>query len=255
MQTVLLCGGSGTRLREMTEAVPKGLILIGGRPIVWHIMKHYAQCGYGDFVLALGYKQEKFKEYFANFNYFNHDTTFFIGERPAYVCHGNKDEWSVTLVNTGEHTLKGGRLKRIQTYIKGDTFLMAYGDSVSDVNINELVKFHKSHKKIVTITGVNPKPRFGEILHKNGKVISYKEKPEDCGLINGGFMVLNRKVFDYLDEDCDFEKGPLEEIAKKGQLMVYHHKGFWGCCDTLFDMIQLQEQWDAGEPKWRTWDV
>ena len=257
MQTVILAGGTGTRLREMTEMMPKALIPIGGRPMIWHIMKLYAHYGYKDFVLALGYKQEAFKMYFNNFDIINNDIIVGIGGYQGLPYRTYSDQgWTVVLSDTGESTMKGGRLKRVERYVKGDTFMVTYGDGVGDINIPELLSFHQSHGKLVTITGVHPTPRFGE-LHCDGTTcLSFNEKPQDDNcLVNGGFMVMNRGVFDYLtpDEWCDLEVGPLELIAAKGELQVYHHRGFWGCMDNIKDMGILQQMWDKGEAKWRVW--
>lgn len=246
-QVVILAGGTGTRLREQTELTPKPLVPIGGKPLIWHIIHHYEKYGFYDFILALGYKQEAFKEYFNNYSIINNDVEIHtVRQSMTNIIKSYEVDLSITLSDTGLNTLKGGRLNRVKKYIEDETFMMTYGDAVSDVNLDELLKFHKKHKKMVTITGVHPEPRFGELFHTKGKVISYKEKEDNGCLVNGGFMVLNREIFDYLDDDCDFEKGPLEEVAKKGQLMVYHHKGFWKPVDTLNDMLTLQKIWDEG---------
>jgi glucose-1-phosphate cytidylyltransferase len=256
MQVCILCGGTGTRLKEQTEFVPKPLIQIGGKPIIWHIMKHYAAYGFDDFILALGYKQEVFKNYFRHFFEYNYDISVSTGY-PQGIVGGHQDDifdnWNVILSDTGENTLKGGRIKRIQKYSNGNKFMLTYGDAVSNVNLGALVRYHNTHGKMVTITGVRPKPRFGELIHKNGSVISYREKPDDENLVNGGFMVCEPAIFDYLDSECDFEHGPLEQIAAMGELMVYYHDGFWKCMDTLNDMIELQKIWDSGKVAWKTW--
>ncbi len=255
MQIVILVGGTGTRLREMTEFIPKALIPIGGIPMVVHIMRWYAKYGFKEFVLALGYKQEEFKQYFQHYDIINNDIIVDIGRYGGQHYHDLIDYgWKVTLSDTGLNTMKGGRLKRIEKYIQGDTFMLTYGDGISDINLNRLLSFHQSHGKLVTITGVHPIPRFGELYHENGKVILFNEKPHDNNcLINGGFMVCNRGIFDYLTEDerCDLEIGPLELITAKGELQVYHHKGFWQCMDTLKDMGELQKLWDEGNAPWR----
>jgi glucose-1-phosphate cytidylyltransferase len=256
MQVVILCGGSGTRLREQTEFIPKPLIPIGPVPMVVHIMRWYAKFGFTDFVLALGYKQEALKQYFHHYDIINNDITVNIGRHGGYNDYAEYEDWGwrVVLSDTGENTMKGGRLKRVEKYIEGDTFLMTYGDGISDIDIISLVAFHKSHGKLVTVTGVHPVPRFGEIHHDNGCALSFSEKPQhdDC-LMNGGFFVMNRGVFEYLHEDewCDLEVGPLEMIARKGELMVYPHKGFWRCMDTLKDMSELQQLWVDGKAPWR----
>lgn len=249
MQVVILCGGTGTRLKEQTEFVPKPLVPIGGKPMIWHIMNQYSRYGHNDFILALGYKQEAFKDYFANFDRAHRDVVYDMRDGRIWY-EDSRPPWRVTLSDTGENTLKGGRIKRIESYIDDDNFLLTYGDAVSNIHIADLIDFHYSHGKIVTITGVHPPPRFGELFHNGGVVTKYKEKPDSEQLINGGFMVLRKNIFKYLDASCDFEHGPLEEMAKMGQLMVYPHKGFWKCMDTLNDMVELQRLWDSGKAEW-----
>lgn len=251
----ILCGGSGTRLREQTEFIPKPLIPIGGIPMVVHIMRHYAHYGFKKFVLALGYKQDAFKEYFVNYDAINNDITVDIG-RYRGVSFSDTQDWgmSVTLADTGMNTLKGGRLKRIERYIQGDTFMLCYGDGVSDINIPALLEFHKSHGKLATVTGVHAIPRFGEVHHKDDCVLSFSEKPlrDDC-LINGGYYIFNRGIFDYLVEEeyCDLEVGTLDLIAAKGEMMVYKHTGYWACMDSLKDMDNLQNEWASGKARWK----
>ena len=252
---VLLCGGSGTRLREQTEFIPKPMVQIGKYPMCIHIMKWYAKFGYTDFILALGYKQDIFKQYFSHYDVINNDITVHIGT-PGNIHFEDSIDWgwTVTLADTGLNTMKGGRLKRIEKYIEGDTFMMTYGDGLANVDLDALLAFHQSHGKLMTVTGVHPMPRFGELRHNNGAVLSFEEKPDDdhC-TINGGFMVCNRGIFDYLTEDewCDLEQGPMELIAAKGQLQMFPHKGFWRCCDTLRDLDDLQKLWDEGRAPWR----
>jgi glucose-1-phosphate cytidylyltransferase len=255
MKVVILAGGTGTRLREMTEFQPKPMIQIGGKPMIYHIMKTYAHYGFTDFVLALGYKQEHFKEYFSHFDIINNDVHMLRGydgkikECPVSV----KDEWNIVLSDTGLNTLKGARLKRVEKYIKGDTFMLAYGDSVGDIDINKLLSFHNKHGKMVTVTGVRPPLRFGEIHHNRGEAVSFSEKKDNKAIsINGGFYVFNRNIFNYLkeDEQCDLEYGVLEEIATLGEMMVYEHVGYWGCMDTLYDLGMLQKLWDSGKAPW-----
>jgi len=260
MKVVILSGGTGTRLREVTEFIPKALVPIGGRPMIWHIMKIYAYYGFRDFVLALGYKQEAFKEYFRHFNEINNDVLIRTG-----YCEGIHittpqgefpDDWIVRLSDTGINAMKGARLKKIQKYIVDDTFMCTYGDAVSDINITNLLAFHHSHGKIATITGVHPKARFGEVHHDNGYVQSFTEKPNDdkC-LMNGGFMVFHKDIFDLLSEvdTCDLELGVLDKLAQNQQLMVYHHKGFWACMDNYKEMTELQFAWDTDKPPWKVW--
>ncbi len=260
MQTVILCGGLGTRLREETEYRPKPMVNIGNRPILWHIMKIYAYYGYNDFVLTLGYKGDLIKDYFLHYEAMNNDITLELGKPDSVNMHNCHDEtgWKITLSNTGEQTLKGGRLKRVEKYIHGDTFLLTYGDGVADVDIQKLVEFHYSHGKMVTVTGVRPIARFGELLINGNQVRSFQEKPQvssEGGLISGGFFVFNRQIFDYLteDEDCDLEHGALENLAAKGELMVYKHEGFWYCMDTLRDMDRLNKLWNEGRAAWKVW--
>jgi glucose-1-phosphate cytidylyltransferase len=258
VQVVILCGGAGTRLREETEFRPKPMVNIGARPILWHIMKYYSRFGFGNFVLALGYKGEMIKNYFCHYELMNNDVTITLGEPEKICIHQSHEEagWSITLADTGEKTLKGARLKKVEKYISGETFLMTYGDGIADVDIDALLAFHRSHGRMVTVTGINPASRFGELKIDGDQVASFSEKPHGGdGLVNGGFFVFNRRVFDYLttDDSCDLEIGPLEQIAKEGQLMVYKHRGFWACMDTLRDMEYLNKIWDNSQAKWKIW--
>ena len=259
MEVVILCGGQGTRLREETEFRPKPMVNIGSRPILWHIMKYYSQFGYKDFVLALGYKGEMIKNYFCHYELMNNDVTIELGRPENMRIHHAHDEagWKVTLADTGEKSLKGARLKKVEQYISDDTFMMTYGDGIADVDINSLLAFHKAHGKLVTVTGVNPASRFGELKTDGDRVVSFTEKPLNGeALINTGYFVFNRSVLNYLSIDnlCDLEVGPLEQIAREGQLMVYIHRGFWACMDTYRDMEYLNKLWDDGKAKWKTWE-
>ena len=259
IKVVILCGGIGTRLREETEFRPKPMVNIGSHPILWHIMKYYSQFGFMNFILALGYKGEIIKNYFCHYELMNNDVTIKLGQPENMCIHHAHDEagWKITLANTGEKALKGARLKKVEQYITDESFMMSYGDGIGDVDINALVAFHKSHGKMVTVTGINPTSRFGELKTDGDRVTSFIEKPQNGeGLINGGFFVLNRSIFDYLsvDDFCDLEVGPLEQIAKEGQLMVYKHKGFWACMDTMRDMEYLNKLWADGQAKWKTWE-
>ena len=258
MQTVILCGGLGTRLREETEFRPKPMVEIGGKPILWHIMKIYSHYGIKDFVLSLGYKGEMIKEYFYHYEILNNDFTIELGNKKSIEIHSNnaKKDWRITLADTGDKALKGARLKRVQQYVDDDTFMLTYGDGVADIDINALLAFHRSHGKLATVTGINPASRFGELKIKGNQVESFSEKPRDGdGLINGGFFVFNKGIFDYLsaDENCDLEIGPLEKIAGEGQLMVYKHRGFWACMDTIRDMEYLNKLWNENKSFWKIW--
>ncbi len=258
MQVVILCGGFGTRLREETEFKPKPMVRIGDRPILWHIMKHYAHHGITEFVLVLGYKGEVIKEYFYNYEVLNSDVTLELGRRESFEIHSQHDEtgWRITLADTGHGTLKGGRLKRIEKYITGETFMMTYGDGLSDLDLSALLRWHESHGRLATVTGVSPISRFGELKLAGDRVASFSEKPEQASeYINAGFFVFDRSVFDYLtpDEDCDFEFGAMEQIARAGELMIYRHDGFWACMDTQRDVDYLNEIWNRGEAPWKVY--
>jgi len=257
-KVVILCGGIGTRLREETEFRPKPMVNIGEHPILWHIMKYYAQFGYKEFVLALGYKGEMIKNYFCHYEIMNNDVTIELGQPEKTRIHQAHDEagWKITLADTGEKALKGARLKRLERYITGDIFMMTYGDGIADVDLVELLAFHKSHGKIATVTGINPAARFGELRIDGNRVDRFSEKSQtEASFVSGGFFVFNRRLLDYLtDEDsCDLEIGPLERIAEERQLMVYKHRGFWACMDTLRDMEYLNKIWNDGQAKWKIW--
>lgn len=258
MEVVILCGGLGTRLREETEFRPKPMVNIGGRPILWHIMKIFAQYGYTKFILSLGYKGEMIKEYFYHYEIMNNDVTLKLGSPENTYIHQSHNEngWQVTLANTGEKALKGARLKKVEKYITGDEFLVTYGDGVADVDIKALISFHRSHGKLATLTGINPASRFGELKINGNQVEAFREKPEtSAGLINGGFFVFNKGIFDYLspDDSCDLEIGALEQIANSGQLMVYKHTGSWACMDTLRDVDYLNKLWNENKAFWKIW--
>ncbi|MBT3935651.1 MAG: glucose-1-phosphate cytidylyltransferase [Bacteroidetes bacterium] len=256
MKTIILAGGYGTRLGNITEAIPKPMIKIGDKPIIWHIMKIYASSGYKDFVLSLGYKAEIIKEYFYNYNVCANDYAINLGSNSIKIIQNpNETDWNVTLVDTGIDTLKGARLKRVESFLD-DVNMLTYGDGVADINIGELVKFHKSHKRILTISGVHPPARFGEIIEENNQLISFEEKPQtSVGLINGGFMVFNKELLDYLsiDEKCDLEYGPFDKLAIKGEIMVYKHLGSWECVDTDRDLAHLNKLWKENNAFWKVW--
>jgi glucose-1-phosphate cytidylyltransferase len=249
-------------MREETEYRPKPMVLIGGRPILWHIMKTYAYYGFNEFVICLGYKGNMIKEYFLNYEAMNNDFTIELGSQKKiklYGGNGNNHEngWSVTLVNTGEEAQTGARVKRVEKYIDGDTFLLTYGDGVANINISDLLKYHKSHRKIGTMTGVRPSSRFGELLlDKRNRVVEFNEKPQVTeGLINGGYFAFNRKFFDYLDDEdnCIMEKDPLNSLVSDGQLVVYPHDGFWQCMDTYRESELLNGLWRSNSAPWRVW--
>jgi len=255
---VILCGGLGTRMGSKTDVKPKPMVKIGDKPILWHIMKIYAANGYTDFVLALGYKSEVIKDYFLSYKSYNNSVEVNTRTGDLEVLSNEPDEdWNVKLVNTGVRTLKGGRIKRLEPHIDSDRFMLTYGDGVADVDVNDLVSFHESHDAAGTITGVNPPSRFGEMNLDGDRVRSFSEKPQASqGTINGGYMVLESKIFDYLstDKDCDFEVGPLERFAADGELRMYRHEGKWECADNQRDLDHLNEQWRAGDVFWEVWN-
>jgi glucose-1-phosphate cytidylyltransferase len=248
----------GTRLGKKTEYIPKPMVEIGGKPILWHILKIYAHYGFKDFILCLGYKGQVIKSYFYNYEIFNNDFTVELGKHKYIDIHNRHKEkgWKITLAETGEAALKGARIKRIEKYIDADLFMLTYGDGLADINLRELLNFHKNHGRIGTVTGVHPPSRFGEIVVKNNKVASFTEKPQASeGRINGGFFVFNRKIFDYLSDDanCDFEMGPLEKLAEEGELMVYKLETEWACMDTYRDMKYLDKLYQIGKAFWKVW--
>jgi glucose-1-phosphate cytidylyltransferase len=257
MKTVILCGGIGTRLREETEFRPKPMVLVGGRPILWHIMKTYAHYGFRDFVLCLGYKGNIIKEYFLNYEAMNNDFSICLGEKSQIRYHGAHREqgFSVTLSDTGNDTMTGGRIARIQKYIEDDTFLLTYGDGVSNVDVGRLVEFHKKHGRIATVTTVSPILRFGMIdMAAGDQVGSFNEKPKSDGWVSAGYFVLNRRVFDYITgDDCTFEREPLERLARDGELMAFRHDGFFYAMDTYREYQYLNEVWASGEAPWKVW--
>lgn len=255
MKVVILAGGIGSRLGSIGELIPKPMIDIGGKPIIWHIMKIYAHYGYRDFIVALGYKANIIKDYFLKLHFYNSDFCVDTGSGEVTSFSESSDSWNVTLVDTGIDTLKGGRIKRLEKYLD-DTNLLTYGDGVSNVVIPDVVKFHRSHRKLVTITGVRPPSMFGEIIEQDGKVISFEEKPQTGkGLINGGYMVFNKGLLDYLtpDKHCDFEFGALEKLASMGEVIVYKHPGFWECADTVRDVNHLNRLWETEKAEWKIW--
>ena len=256
MKVVILAGGFGTRISEESHLKPKPMIEIGEQPILWHIMKDYSPYGFNDFVICLGYKQYVVKEYFADYFLHTSDVTFDLAKNEMQVHNNYSEPWRVTLVDTGLHTMTGGRIKRIRDYIGDETFMLSYGDGVSNVDLDALVAFHKQHGKIATLTGVNIGQRFGVMdVDSDGHIREFREKNDDDGkIVNGGFMVLEPGVFDYIEgDDTVFEKAPLEQLAKDGQLMVYRHDGFWKCMDTQRDKMQLEQMWQEGNAPWKLW--
>lgn len=253
MKTVILAGGFGTRLSEYTKLIPKPMVEIGGRPILWHIMNHYARYGYKDFVIALGYKGEVIKNYFLQYYALNHDFTIDLSDNSVKYLNEHANDWKVTLVDTGDASMTGGRILRVKDVIGDEDFMVTYGDAVSDVDISQLVdRYHKAGK-LAMVTAVHPTARFGEIqIDEDDFVRSFKEKPQlNQGWINGGFFVLSPKVFDYIDNDLTtFEREPLERLAAEGQLKTYRHEGFWQCMDTVRDRDLLNQMWEKGNAPW-----
>ena len=256
MKVVILAGGLGTRLSEETDIKPKPMVEIGGKPILWHIMKIYSHYGFNDFVVCLGYKGYVIKEYFANYFLHQSDVTIDLKANNMEIHQSYAEPWKITLVDTGLNTMTGGRIKRVQRYIGDESFMLTYGDGVGDVDIQALLKFHKTHKKYATVTSVQPSGRFGALnLDNNKHVLSFQEKPKGDGAwINGGFFVLEPRVFDYIQSDeTVFEKEPLENLAHDGQLLAHTHTGFWQPMDTLRDKNHLEELWKTGKAPWKLW--
>ncbi|MBK8352438.1 MAG: glucose-1-phosphate cytidylyltransferase [Leptospiraceae bacterium] len=256
MKAVILAGGLGTRISEETHLKPKPMIEIGGKPILWHIMKIYSSYGINDFIVCCGYKGYVIKEYFANYFLHMSDVTFDMSHNKMDVHQKYAESWRVTLVDTGDNTLTGGRLKRIREYLKDEeAFCFTYGDGLSDINISDLIEFHKSHKKLATVTSVQPPGRYGSLAIDNLRVTGFLEKPKGDGAwINGGFFVLSPKVIDYIDSDEDsWEAAPLTNLAHENQLMAFSHTGFWQPMDTLRDKNHLEDLWQSGNAPWKKW--
>jgi len=258
MKVLILAGGFGTRFSEETDVKPKPMIQIGGQPILWHIMKMYSHYGFNDFVILLGYKSYVIKEYFANYFLHQSDITIDISNNEVKILNNNSEPWKITLLDTGLDTMTGGRILRAKHCIGNEPFMLTYGDGVSDVNIDELVSFHKKHGKAITMTSVQPEGRFGSmsIDTNSSEVSTFMEKPKgDGNWINGGFFVCEPKVLDYIKEGdrTVWERSPLENLAKDGELFAYKHSGFWQPMDTLREKIVLNEMWEKGQAKWRTW--
>lgn len=258
MKVVLLAGGFGTRLSEETDIRPKPMIEIGGKPILWHIMKTYSHYGFNEFVILLGYKGYYIKEYFANYFLHQSNVTIDLANNKMEIHNNSSEPWKVTLLDTGLDSMTGGRVKKAQTFIGNEAFMLTYGDGVADINIAELVKFHKSHGKLLTMTSAQPDGRFGALeIDKNNQVKEFKEKPKgDGSWINAGYFVCEPKVFDYiLDGDSTvFEQEPLKKLAKDGEIFTYKHHDFWMPMDTLRDKIKLNEMWQDKSSPWKVWD-
>lgn len=256
MKVIILAGGWGTRLGKQTSEIPKPMVLIGNKPILWHIMKIFSAYSLNEFIVSCGVKSHVIKSYFTNYQDYNKDYTIDLKTSKITYHESTKEHenWKVSLVDTGLNTLKGARIKRLEEFLNDDINLVTYGDCVSDLNIKELIKFHKGHGKTLTITGVRPSARFGELIEKDGKVTSFKEKPQtSVGLINGGFMVFNKELLNYLtiEESCDFELGAVESLAKEGEVMVYKHEGNWECMDHERDVQHLNKLWNTGKAFWK----
>jgi len=257
---VILCGGKGTRLSEETAKIPKPLVKIGEKPILWHIMKSYSHFGINRFILALGYKGDHIKQYFYNYKYTNADFSLKLhpGEKIKFLNQSAEKDWEIIFVDTGEETLKGGRIKRVEKYIQSDLFHLTYGDGLCDVDINKLVKFHNSHDCLGSVTAVRPPSRFGELnIDEDNTVRELEEKPQmGKGLINGGFFVFDKRMLSYLteDENCDFEFGPLQKISKEGRLKAFKHEGFWQCMDNIRERNYLDSLIKKGIAPWTCWE-
>ena len=255
MKVVILAGGLGSRISEESHLKPKPMIEIGGKPIIWHIMKIYSAFGLTDFIICLGYKGYVIKEYFANYFLHTSDVTFDLSNNAMQVHQNNAEPWRVTLVETGESTQTGGRLKRVKDYLSDEDFCFTYGDGVSDIDINALVEFHRKSGRLATLTAVQPPGRFGSLILEGARILAFEEKPKgDGGWINGGFFVLSPKVIDFVDgDDTVWERAPMEGLASGGQLGAYFHRGFWQPMDTLRDKIHLEDLWTARTAPWKKW--
>lgn len=256
MKVLILAGGYGTRISEESDIKPKPMIEIGGKPILWHIMKHYSSYGFNEFVILLGYKSYVIKEYFSNYYLHNSDVTIDTAKREMEIHNNYSENWKITLIDTGLDTMTGGRVKRAKEFIGNEPFMLTYGDGVSDVNLKDLLTFHEKHGKKITMTAIQPDGRFGALqIEADNKISSFLEKPKGDGAwINGGFFVCEPSVLDYIQNDeTIFERDPLENLAKDGQLYSFKHSGFWKCMDTLRDKNQLNEMWEEGKAKWKNW--
>jgi glucose-1-phosphate cytidylyltransferase len=256
MKVTVLAGGVGTRLAEETEIRPKPMVEIGGKPILWHIMMHYAYYGFKEFIIALGYKGEYIKKYMVDYCALNSNLTVNLGNGKIDIHYSQLQDWTVHLIDTGQATLTGGRIKRLAPYLGNDTFMLTWGDGVSNVDLHKLLEFHRAHGKLATVTAVRPPARFGRLEIQWDQVIEFSEKPQlGEGWINGAFFVLEPKIFDYIEgDDTQWEREPMERLAREGQLMAYRHDGFWQCMDTLRDKKLLNDLWERGNPPWKIWE-
>jgi len=256
MKVAILAGGVGSRLSEETVIKPKPMVEIGGQPILWHILRHYSHFGYNEFVIALGYKGEFIKKFFVDYSSLSSDLTVDLKDRRVVTHNGAPDDWLVDLVDTGQSTMTGGRIKRLAEKVGNETFMLTWGDGISTVNLKRLLEFHRSHGKLATVTAVRPPARFGRLEMQGDLVTEFTEKPQlGEGWINGAFFVLEPEVFNYIDGDATmFEREPLEALASEGQLMAYKHDGFWQCMDTLRDRVLLEKLWQSGQAPWKSWE-
>ena len=256
MKAVILAGGMGTRLREETEFRPKPMVEIGGRPILWHIMKYLSSFGINEFIICIGYKGDYIKEYFTNYQTLSHDITVKLGNKSGITRHDvdSLEDWKVTLADTGLSTMTGGRLKKVERYLDGEPFLCTYGDGLANVDINALIQFHSTHGKIATVTAVRPTSRFGAMdLDTDFTVRNFSEKPKSDAWVNGGYFIFKNDIFDYLTSDSILEKAPLEGLAKNHELKGYKHEGFWQPMDTYRETLELNDLWDQNQAPWRVW--
>ena len=255
LKVVILAGGFGTRLAEETDIIPKPMVEIGGKPILWHIMKHYAHFGFNEFIIALGYKEELIKDFFLNYHYLSDSLT--VNTKSGEITKHNNvvDDWTVHLVDTGLKTMIGGRIKRLAKLLKGETFMLTYGDGVSNVDLKDLLRFHRSHGKLATVTAIRPPARFGEMVFDGDNVTKFAEKPKvEESWISGGFFVLEPEVLNYIrGDDTVWEREPLERLAEDGQLMAYRHDGFWQCMDNIRELRYLRDLWDEDKATWKLW--
>lgn len=255
MKIGILAGGAGSRLAEETQIKPKPMVEIGGHPILWHIMRHYAHYGFKDFVIALGYKGEIIKKYMVDYCALNSNLKVNLRTGEVSMNGGYKPDWTVELVDTGLSTMTGGRIKRLAPYMDNETFMLTWGDGVSDINLRDLLAFHRSHGKLATLTAVRPPARYGHMIFEGNQIVEFNEKPQTGeGWINGAFFVLEPGVFDFIDGDeTQWEREPLERLAQQGQLMAYRHNSFWQCMDTLREKHILETMWQSGNPPWKVW--